>query len=566
MVTHAIHSEGVVYTKQYRLPPAQLEKAEEIVDEMLEQGVVEESSSEFNSPIAMVAKKDGSVRFCVDMRLLNAKTAPVKFPLPTPQECFDHLANSHYFSSMDMLWACWSVSLRDSDRRKTAFTVRNRKFHFTCMPFGLRNAPSTFCHLVNMIFTGIAWDFVMAFLDDILCYSGPCFQTHLSHLQQIFQRLIQANIKLKISKCKFGAAETQFLGHIVSRTGLKPDPANIKAVQTLRRPETKKQVRSFLGMTGYFRQFVPNFSSIAAPLYKLTKNDQLRVVKWNDDTEWAFQTLKDHLTTPPVLAFADFEKTFIVETDASRGGLGAVLLQQHETGKRVIAYASRLCSPQERNYSATEIECLGVIFSYNSFIIYLLNKRFQLVTDHKSLQHLKLLKNPGGRIARWLMMLMEFDFDHVYRKGILNKTADALSRLPTTASEQTTVEQVNNISPAISIAQKGDQFCKPIIDYLKGQNKNGMAADAETIYYSRHMGLDSHGILWHMQDYQGSARRRGMRIQLVVPETLRRSLLKWCHEGHFAAHVGRDRALEVLREGYFWKNMFGDLTNYIQHC
>ncbi|CAM9445298.1 unnamed protein product, partial [Heterosigma akashiwo] len=220
------------------------------------------------------------------------------------------------------------------------------------------------------------------------------------------------------------------------------------------------------------------------------------------------------------------------------------------------------CSPQERNYSATEIECLGVIFALQQFCIYLLNNRFQLVTDHKSLQHLKLLKNPGGRIARWLMMLMEFDFDHVYRKGILNKTADALSRLPTTASEQTTVEQVNNISPviavaelhrvgkdlaslvpphlasdpmeyvkAISIAQKGDQFCKPIIDYLKGQNKKG-----------------------------------GMRIQLVVPETLRRSLLKWCHEGHFAAHVGRDRALEVLRERYFWINMFGDLTNYIQHC
>ncbi|CAN0055097.1 unnamed protein product, partial [Heterosigma akashiwo] len=294
------------------MSPAQLQKAEEITGDLLKQGVISESSSNFNAPIVMVAKKTGETRMCLDLRALNAITTPSKFPLPTAREMFDNLAEAYYFTSLDMLWAYWSVPLREGDKSKTAFTVRNRKYAFNVMCFGLTNAPATFSHLVNKVFQGCQYKFSLCFLDDVLCYSPRNFTLHLYHLSQIFKRMRAAKLKFKLPKCIFGAAQIPFLGHLASREGLKPDPKKIEAVRKLRRPESKKQVRQLLGLASYYRQFVPNFASIAAPLYKLT-NDKPKGVLWDDDCEWAFQEIKGSLTTAPVLMYPRWDKPFIVE-------------------------------------------------------------------------------------------------------------------------------------------------------------------------------------------------------------------------------------------------------------
>ncbi|CAM9441752.1 unnamed protein product, partial [Heterosigma akashiwo] len=240
------------------MSPAQLQKAEEITEDLLKQGVISESSSNFNAPIVMVAKKSGETRMCLDLRALNAITTPSKFPLPTAREMFDNLAEAYYFTSLDMLWAYWCVPLREGDKSKTAFTVRNRKYAFNVMCFGLTNAPATFSHLVNKVFQGCQYEFALCFLDDVLCYSPKNFTLHLYHLSQIFKRMRAANLKFKLPKCIFGAAQIPFLGHLASREGLKPDPKKIEAVRKLRRPESKKQVRQLLGLASYYRQFVPN--------------------------------------------------------------------------------------------------------------------------------------------------------------------------------------------------------------------------------------------------------------------------------------------------------------------
>jgi hypothetical protein len=320
---------------------------------------------------------------------------------------------------MDLLAAYWSVPLRPADTKKTAFTVGGRKYEFEVMPFGLRGAPATYCHLINLIFRDISFSFVLTFLDDLLCYTGDDFDLHLKHLSEIFTRLRAANLKLKLSKCCFGADQAPYLGHIVSRDGLKTDPKKIAAVKDMRRPTSKKEVKSFLGLAGYYRDFVPNFSLYAEPLHRLTKTSNPRIVVWTEDCERAFQALKDKLTTPPVLAFPDFNKPFIVETDASTKGLGAVLMQETSSGQHcVISYASRVCSSSERNYSITELECLGVVYALQQFRFYLLHNRFKLITDHQALRNLKLMKNPSGRLARWVMFLQEFDYDVEYRKAL----------------------------------------------------------------------------------------------------------------------------------------------------
>ncbi|CAM9820770.1 unnamed protein product, partial [Heterosigma akashiwo] len=235
---------------------------------------------------------------------------------------FDQLANSWWYSSMDCRWAYWGVPLREQDQAKTSFTIRNRKYCWKMMCFGLKNAPATFSHLMNKVFQGCQYDFALCFLDDVLCYSGKDFNQHLEHLEEIFRRLNVANLKLKLPKCWFGADQLPFLGHIASREGLKPDPKKIEAVRRLRRPGSKKQVRSLLGLASYYRQFVPGFASMASPLYQLLKKEAPRTIQWTDDCEWSFQTLKDSLTSAPTLALPDWSKMMVIETDASSTGLG----------------------------------------------------------------------------------------------------------------------------------------------------------------------------------------------------------------------------------------------------
>ncbi|CAM9358346.1 unnamed protein product [Heterosigma akashiwo] len=275
---------------------------------------------------------------------------------------FDQLAGSWYFSSMDMLWAYWSIPLRETDRHKTAFTLRNKKYCWRVVCFGLTNAPATFSHLVNKVFQGYNNDFALCFLDDVLAHSGKEFSTHLLNLEKIFKRMIAANLKFKLPKCLFGASQVPWLGHIITREGIKPDPKKIEAVKGMRRPASKKQVRQFLGLASYYRQFVEGFSEIAKPLYQLTK-DTPKGVEWTDDCEWSWQTLKDKLVSTPILIYPRFDRPFIVETDASGQGLGAVLSQETDHGRKPVAYASRVCSSTEANYSASELECLGVIYA-----------------------------------------------------------------------------------------------------------------------------------------------------------------------------------------------------------
>ena len=260
----------VVNTRQYRLAQTEAQKADEIVQEMLKDDIIRPSMSPYNSPIVMVTKKDGSVRFCVDFRKLNKVTKTQSYPMTNPYSCFDELGKAFCFTTLDLASAYWSVPMEEDDKEKTAFSTRSGKWEFNVMPFGLKGAVATFCTLMDLVFRGIQWEFVMCFVDDGLVYTPNSWKLHLHHIREALLRLRSANLSLKLTKCKFGYNEVPFLGHIIGKDGLKMDPAKVEAIQKIKQPTTKTNIRAFLALTGYYKHFVKNFAEIARLLMTLT--------------------------------------------------------------------------------------------------------------------------------------------------------------------------------------------------------------------------------------------------------------------------------------------------------
>ncbi|CAM9840032.1 unnamed protein product, partial [Heterosigma akashiwo] len=386
-LTHRIHTSRTSFVKPYTLAQTELDKAETICKEMEEQGIIKRSnSSEFNSPVLLIQKKDGTSRFVLDLKRLNSVSVPVHYPCDNRRSCFDALGGgSFYFTQLDVLAAYWSIPIHSEDTHKTAFTVRNSKYEFLVCPFGLTSSPYSWAMLINIF----------------------------------------------LNKCKFATGECEFLGHIVGRDRLKCDPKKVEAVTKLARPETKKLVRTFLGMAGYYRAMIPNFSIIASPLHSLTRLSSPNHVVWNEACEESFNKLKHHiLTSQPVLQFPNWTKDFYLECDASRTGIGAVLMQEVGDGmKAPIAYTSRLTTSAEKNYSVYDLELLSVVHACQRFRQYIYGRHIKIFSDHVALRFLLSLKRPSGRLARWLMILSELDYSIHYKRGVDNKVADSLSRL-----------------------------------------------------------------------------------------------------------------------------------------
>ena len=338
------------------------------------------------------------------------------------------LAGSSWFSTLDLASGYWQVAMEPRDREKTAFITRYGIYEFNVMPFGLCNAPATFQRLMDHVYDGIAWKFVVVYLDDTIIFSRT-FNEHLDHLKRVFSRIRRAGLKLNLEKCNFWMRSLPFLGHIISPQGIAPDPQKIDAVEKIQPPKNVTQLRSFLGLVGYYRQFIQNFSSIAKPLNWLLQKDV--AYEWKTAQQEAFETLKKRLTIAPILAYPNFKKTFILATDASYFGYGATLSQVDSNGKEhPIAYASKSLRKEELNYGATELECAAVVWAIEHFHKYLDTTYFVLVTDHYALKWLRTAE-PKGRIARWILKLQPYNFEIVHKPGRIHSNVDALSRLPT---------------------------------------------------------------------------------------------------------------------------------------
>ncbi|CAB4424285.1 unnamed protein product [Rhizophagus irregularis] len=372
-------------------------------------------------------KKNGKKRLCMDYRKLNKVTKKDCYPLPRIDDMLETLSGSRWFSSLDLASGFWQVELDPKDREKSTFITRFGTYEFTVMPFGLCNAPATFQHLMDMVLRDILWQFTVVYIDDINVGSKS-FEEHLVHLEQVFSRLEKAGLKLSPEKCFFFKEELPFLGHVVSRKGIHTDPEKLRTINEFPILKDLTQLRGFIALASYYRKFVKNFSSIVEPLNRLLKKNIPYI--WDKDQQAAFEKLKTCLTTPLILAYPNFEKSFLLYTDASTFALGAILSQKDDDKKeRVIAYASRTLNKHEQNYSVTELERLAVIWAIKHFHHYLHGQRFTVVTDHAALRYLMNMSNPVGKLRRWLMTFNGYDLEIINCPGKQHTNVDTLSRI-----------------------------------------------------------------------------------------------------------------------------------------
>eukprot|EP01018_Ginkgo_biloba_P018976 Gb_14609 [translate_table: standard] len=340
--------------------------------------------------------------------------------MPRIDEIMDELNGATIFTKINLHSGYYQIPIRIQDREKTAFRTHQGHYEFRVMPFGLCNAPATFQALMNKVFKDYLQKFLGVYLDDIIVYSKT-MKEHIQHLELMLQRLVDNRLYAKISKCEFAKPSIEYLGHIISKDDIQMDPTKIQAVVDWPTPKTLKKLRGFLGLAKFYRRFMKNFSTIAAPLTNLMKKDAFQ---WSSEADRAFQNIKDALTKAPVLTTPDFQKPFIIECDASGLGIGVVLMQEGHP----IAFESRKLNDREKRMPTYNKEMLAILHTVTKWRPYLLGRKFKVHTDHISLKYLLTQESLIDEQKKWIDKLQAFEFDIIYKKGTENTVADALSR------------------------------------------------------------------------------------------------------------------------------------------
>lgn len=608
-----VHDIPLIDSTPFRMPyrrisPTDFSEVKDHLKELQAAGIIVPSKSPFASPIVIVRKKDGKIRLCVDYRKLNTRTIRDAFPLPRIDESLDALRKAKYFTSLDLMSGYLQVQVAKEDQMKTAFTTPMGLYEYTRMPFGLMNAPATFQRLMNTVFGDMNLSEILIYLDDVIVFSST-LQEHLKRLESVFTRLRQHGLKLKPSKCHILQKEVKYLGHVVSENGVSTDPEKVSAVRDWPVPRTKKDVRSFLGFTGYYRRFIRDYAKVANPLFALVGNKvqsgKRSVIDWTPQCQEAFNALKEVLVSAPVLAYPDFELPFLLQTDASLIGLGAVLAQVQDGKERVIAYASKSLTPGEARYPAHKLEFKALHWAATvKFRDYVVGRKVTAVTDNNPLTYVLGKARLDAHGQRWVNDLAQCNLDIEYRPGKSNDNADSLSRISSeevrrtldlTSSmsdkdrgEDIPVQRVteSHVINAMGVqtddegkryesttlqgmsldeiaqSQKNDDVTSRVIELVQGGSKPGsrqMKKEKVAVrMILRHWNrLEIYqGVLWY--------RREDDHLLLVLPKGMKKMTLHKAHRD--MGHLGVERTLALMRDRYFRPGLKSHVQDYIHRC
>ena len=598
-----------------RTPIHFVQEEDKLLNEMLTAGVIRPSFSSWAAAPVFVRKRDGRTRWCLDYRKLNACTKKDVYPVPMMSECLDALDGNVWFSKLDANSAYWQIPVEEESKEKTAFRTRQGLFEFNKLPFGLCNAPSTYCRAINIVLTGLTWSKVLAFVDDV-CVLGNSVEDHLNNLRLVFQRFRHYRLKLKPSKCNLFQKEIEFLGRKISADGMTLTDHSVATMEKWSPPNSVKEVERFLGLVNFHRMFIPNYSEVCEPLFRLLKKKEFI---WTEEQQNAFLSLKEILASPAVLAVPSRKGKFILDTDASNVAIGAQLRQEQDGIERVIAYASFALTPCQRKYCTTRKELLAVVRFTNHFRHYLLGSEFLVRTDHHSLIWLMNFKKLEGQLARWHEELSRFAMTVQHRPGKQHQNADALSRIPVKevvcrnyqheiplselpcggckyccrmhANWNSFESQVDDVVELISgdvksvgldvfavrninthVNTSADQVAEmqqkdPELKFLhEWLTKNSSPSNEElklssksTKFYwiNRDMCiLKGEVIYWkgQQQDF------------LIVPKGLKETILHLCHDLPSSGHQGIEGTKNRVKQRYFWHSLNSDVRKYVAGC
>ena len=592
LVSHEIDTsgEGPIACQHRRIPIHLEEKVEKMIEDFENKGIIRPSESPWNAPLVVVPKKNGDIRLTVDYRKLNAITKRPMFPIPDTRQLLDTLHGSAYYTTLDLSSGYYNVPMNESDICKTAFSTRKNHWEFVRMPMGLSTSPSTFQRLMHKVFDKENWHQCLIYLDDILVFSKN-LEEQTERLRTIFQRIRDAGLKLSPEKCEFFQKEVSYLGYTITEKGTKTDEKKISKIKNLSAPTTAEELRSWLGLCGYYRHFIKDYAQLVAPLERLCqviwnkkKKKKDTKIEWSHECQEAFERLKRALTTAPVLAYPTREGQFVLDTDASHDCMGGVLSQIQNGQEKVIAYASKKFSQSQRQYCITRKELLAVHQFVHHFKHYLLGRRFIVRTDHKALTWMLNWKNPNtSQYCRWRQELEVFDMTVQYRRGVEHENADALSRLP--QCEQCELKHLNpkRKTNVKRVGGRNDEiFCRNIISFEADIHQTKDKELAKIIKLLKEGKIDEdepHEIhrsgeeavsLWNKRE---RLRLRGgmlylmdgeSQYRLLVPKDDRHRLIKMTHENF--AHIGVRKTLSLLEDKYYWMNMNFDVRLVIGAC
>ena len=580
---HKINTKGHEAIRQAprRLAPIKRPIVDKLIDEMQRAGVIEPSESPWASPIVLVAKKDGSTRFCVDYRKLNAITEKDAHPLPKTDELLNGLKQGKWFSTLDFHSGYWQIPMAEDDKEKTAFCTPSGLWQFKVMPFGLTNAPATFQRtMTKLLWRLLKKGWVLVYIDDVLVLALSVEQ-HLELLRELFELLREANMKLNIKKTTLLQTTATYLGHIVTPEGVKTDQKKLAVIQDWPTPTTTKEVRAFTGFCGYYKDFIQHFADKMKPLYQA---ENQMPFEWTREHEVAFTNMKEVFMHPPVLGHVKDKAPFIIDADASNVAIGATLSQVQDGQERVISYFSKCLSRPERNYCVTRRELLSVVRAVEHFAEYGIANGLPLTirTDHASLKWLMNFKKPDGQMARWFEILAPYAPTIVYRPGKEHGNADGLSRRPCLLEqckycarrEDKEEEQLLLRCQLVDTwgkkecgnAQRQDPTLRKVVGWVERRERARPeelenCSPEEKAYDAMFASLVLiEGCLHRKWE---SPEGRSIAMQMVVPPSWRKTLFEQVHNlGHF----GESRTAKAIRRNHYWVGIHRDIATWCRTC
>ena len=526
LIEHGIElkSNAVVNLKPYPIPHAYRDQVKEMIRDMLDQGIIEDSVSEWSSPIVCVKKKDGSIRLAIDYRKLNALTKQDAFPTPSINEIINGLNGAKIFSTLDFKSGYYQIPMRSEDKPKTAFKFDNKLYQFKRMPFGLCTAMQTFLRLMSQVFQ---FPFVKAYVDDVIIFSNS-IEEHLKHLELVFDVIRKAKLSLNPKKCEFLKDKVEYLGFIIGNNTIRSSKVKTDAILKYPVPKDKKSLKSFLGLINSYRHLIPKFADKTWHLYNLLKKNVR--FKWTSELEKQFSDLKSIMAHEPVVQMPDLNRTFIVRSDASDKAMAALLIQENDQGQRVvIEYFSKKFSECQSRYATVEKEATAVKFAIDRWQVYLKGRHFVLETDHKPLVWLKTMASRNNKLARMAIELSEYDFEVKHVKGVENCDADALSRIEIAAIQfdELESEQRNDLK-------------------LKGHRLKNTVSFTER-----------NGLLYFQETASSN-------LRLCIPQSRVVEVLNMCHNQ--MNHIGQQKVIDVVYHRFYWPGWRNDVKQFIRKC